>query len=93
MAFNADIEAQFEFLQEQANSRAAFDPIIGQRSRRPARRRPTSWGANSVASERTKVEVPSIRQSVVMRGGEYFFMPSLPFLRGELLPAADGSLS
>jgi Dyp-type peroxidase family len=94
MAFNANLSldddpsrSQFEFTQNlwadnpgfprtpEGSAAPQLDPIIGQGPRED----PTyinQW-AGSVDTT-----VPSIPQAVHMHGGEYFFMPSLAFLRG-----------
>jgi Dyp-type peroxidase family len=85
MAFNSDLGDQFEFTQANwANndsspdhgneSKPGLDQIIGQGERPPATW-PRVWG------EQEGQEAPAARQAVTMKGGEYFFMPSLPFLR------------
>jgi len=79
MAFNANLGEQFEYTQgrlaNDGDATAPGDPIIGQ-GRRYRLRSPTTWGG-----PKTKRTGP-IQQAVTMKGGEYFFMPSLPFLRG-----------
>jgi Dyp-type peroxidase family len=78
MAFNASLGKQFEYTQKRlanhADATSPADPLIGQGPRRRLRS-PTEWGGS-----RTKTTDP-IQQAVTMKGGEYFFMPSLPFLR------------
>jgi Dyp-type peroxidase family len=93
MAFNSKINfdvdgapgAQFDFTQAVWANNPGFpvgpppppglDPVIGQGAR-PGQSYPLTWG------ESDRSVVPAIAQAVRMRGGEYFFMPSLPFLRG-----------
>ncbi|MCQ8773128.1 Dyp-type peroxidase [Streptomyces telluris] len=85
MAFNSNLVDQFEFTQlNWANSSRfpkfgsepapGLDPVIGQGDRIPATW-PQVWG------EEAGQEVPAPAEAVTMKGGEYFFMPSLPFLR------------
>jgi Dyp-type peroxidase family len=78
MAFNANLGEQFEFTQKllanHADGTSPVDPVIGQ-GRRGRLRSPTQWGG-----PKTKTTAP-IKPAVTMKGGEYFFMPSLPFLR------------
>jgi Dyp-type peroxidase family len=82
------IDAQFDFVQNFWANNAIFpvplgpnplkpglDPIIGQ-GNRPNQSYPPSWG------QPERVEVAAVAQAVQMRGGEYFFMPSLAFLHG-----------
>jgi hypothetical protein len=93
MAFNANISidddfalSQFDFTQQVWADNPGFprvpagtpapelDPVIGQGPRHD----PTSfseWGG-LIATQ-----TPAIPQAVHMRGGDYFFMPSLAFLR------------
>lgn len=89
MAFNSDIANQFEFMQDAwANSPgfpkgkgAGVDPIIGQTendSPRPRVTCPVVWGDSG---NKSMVTIDSIPRTVTMKGGEYFFMPSLAFLR------------
>jgi hypothetical protein len=94
MAFNSKINfdmdgiprAQFDFTQAGWANNPAFpfgkpppppglDPVIGQGAR-PDQAYPPAWG------ESTQSVVAAVAQAVHMRGGEYFFVPSLPFLRG-----------
>ncbi|SFW71405.1 Dyp-type peroxidase [Amycolatopsis australiensis] len=84
MAFNAVLGNQFEFTQALWADNPGFpivdgvtpglDPVIGQGPREPSDYT-IEWGG---PSQRTADPVP---QAVTLRGGEYFFMPSLAFLR------------
>jgi Dyp-type peroxidase family len=82
IALNADVGRQFEYTQKNlanlggspAAPTGGVDPIIGQGARAKASS-PTRWGGTQV--KRTD----PIAQAVTMKGGEYFFMPSLAFLR------------
>lgn len=93
MAFNATISvddnfgaAQFDFTQSVWANNPDFpavpagtpppglDPVIGQGAR-PAQTYPTRWAGPATT------EVDAVAQAVRMKGGEYFFMPSLAFLR------------
>ena len=83
MAFNADIDVQFEFTQQAwvnnpdfpftSPTPAGLDPVIGQ-GIRPPTNFPTEWG------EDERKEVDTVAQAVTMKGGQYFFFPSLAFL-------------
>lgn len=88
MAFNADIAEQFEFAQSTWANNPGFprvppgagapglDLVIGQSSTpRPDIHCPVEWGGSTTA---TTTATP---QAVTMKGGEYFFMPSLAFCR------------
>jgi Dyp-type peroxidase family len=86
MAFNVDLGEQFEFTQATWADNAGFpqvpsghapaglDPVIGQGPRGGVVNPPV-WGEDGFAS------TDPATQAVHMKGGEYFFMPSLPFLR------------
>jgi Dyp-type peroxidase family len=85
MAFNSDLGNQFEFTQRlwvnnpgfpvtADGSRPGLDPVIGQ-GQRPGSNYAPEWGRNGA------VAVDPVAQAVTMKGGEYFFMPSLAFLR------------
>ncbi|MBW0115177.1 Dyp-type peroxidase [Pseudonocardia abyssalis] len=87
MAFNVDIADQFEFTQRSWANNPGFpkvpgdrfapglDLVIGQ-GRRPEAGWGPVWGADGQAA------ADPAAQAVTLRGGEYFFMPSLAFLRG-----------
>ena len=84
MAYMASIEAQFEFTQQSwANNpdfvvpAAGVDPVIGQTSDATQRKHTYLDGYTSGAP---KTEL-SFGNFVHMQGGEYFFAPSLSFLR------------
>jgi Dyp-type peroxidase family len=84
MAFNSVLGNQFEFTQAVWADNPGFpivdgvtpglDPVIGQ-GERGTSDYTVEWGGSA---QRTADPVP---QSVTVRGGEYFFMPSLAFLR------------
>ncbi|WP_206789132.1 Dyp-type peroxidase [Amycolatopsis sp. MtRt-6] len=84
MAFNSALGNQFEFTQAIWANNPRFpivdgvtpglDPVIGQ-GERGSSDYTVDWGG---ATQQTAGPVP---QSVTLRGGEYFFMPSLAFLR------------
>jgi len=89
MAFNANIAAQFEFTQANWANNPGFppnagtpgiDPVIGQGQRLVDQTNTPVWGEDNV---KTSAPAP---QAVTLKGGEYFFMPSLAFLRS-LAPA------
>jgi len=86
MAFNSNLANQFEFTQRLwANnagfpitpdgSRPGLDPVIGH-GERPAPSYAPEWGRNGAVEV-----VDAVPQAVTLKGGEYFFMPSLAFLR------------
>lgn len=91
MAFNANIEEQFEFVQTIWANNPGFprmtpgrtapgpDPVIGQ-AQRGQIDCPKGWGADFKKPGEHKPTAP-VPETVRMKGGEYFFMPSLAFLR------------
>ncbi|MDH2430186.1 hypothetical protein [Sphaerisporangium sp. TRM90804] len=83
MAFNSSIQSQFEFTQQSWADNSGFpregtgnDPITGQGSRDTKIRLPKAWGSDKLSAPQS--EVP---QTVTMKGGEYFFTPSLAYLK------------
>lgn len=96
MAFNVDIKEQFEFAQASWANNEAFpgvpngaaapgvDLVIGQLPASQERsdiEAPPAWSARRTSAGDGYVAAPAVPQTVTMRGGEYFFMPSLSFLR------------
>ncbi|MFD9946427.1 Dyp-type peroxidase [Nonomuraea sp. NPDC059023] len=84
MAFNSSLLEQFEFTQQSwannpdfQNPGTGHDPVIGQGGRDIKVTFPKVWG-----KPEQSLPQPQVAQTVTMRGGEYFFMPSLAFLRG-----------
>lgn len=88
LCFQRDIAAQFEYIQRKANGAfkpesletdfdtTAVDPIIGQHSNPQAQVWPAEWNVPS------KGNVPfSFSNVVSLKGGEYFFAPSISFLK------------
>jgi Dyp-type peroxidase family len=85
MAFNVDFGQQFDFVQSvwvnnpgfpdpHGGAEPGLDPVIGQGARKEGTYFPI-WDASAT---RTTAAIP---QAVTLKGGEYFFMPSLAFLR------------
>lgn len=83
MAFMNDIEDQFEFIQQNwanhpdgPSRNIGIDPVIGQTipGNNAAQQWPITWG--------NSVKVPAdFHGFVTMKGGEYFFAPSVKFLK------------
>lgn len=83
MAFNSSLQSQFEFTQQSWADNADFpaegtghDPVIGQGKRDVKVRFPATWGGTKLSTPQHQVP-----QTVTMKGGEYFFMPSLAYLK------------
>ncbi|WP_157246481.1 Dyp-type peroxidase [Nonomuraea typhae] len=83
MAFNSSLIDQFEFTQQSWANNPNFqvdgtghDPVIGQGARDVKVTWPKAWGKPAQSEPQ-----PQVAQTVTMRGGEYFFMPSLAYLR------------
>ncbi|MCY7366692.1 MAG: peroxidase [Chamaesiphon sp.] len=81
MAYQSDIANQFEFTQVSwANSPqfvkddAGIDPVIGQGQNPTSQQQPVKWG------EEAKKTI-DFQGFVSMKGGEYFFAPSISFLK------------
>ena len=91
MAFNAVIGEQFEFAQKSwannpnfpkvpaGSASPGLDLVIGQGAR-PDITCPLTWGAD-IDDPASNKKTTAPLQAVTMKGGEYFFMPSLAFLR------------
>ncbi|MEU0568660.1 hypothetical protein ABZ297_25225 [Nonomuraea sp. NPDC005983] len=83
MAFNSSLVSQFEFTQHTWANNPDFqqpgtghDPVIGQGERDVKVTFPKVWGRPEQSPPQAQVG-----QTVTMKGGEYFFMPSLAYLR------------
>jgi Dyp-type peroxidase family len=81
--YQADLGHQFEFLQrawannaDLAQPGTGIDPLIGQSGDGgfPSLKFPTQWGKPGVTSF-------AFHSVVTLKGGEYFFAPSIPFLK------------
>jgi len=87
MAYNSNLKTQFEFMQSswanntgfpgQAGGPHGIDPIIGQGEDAGGQHHYEKWG-DDTSKKRIK---PSLGNFVTMRGGEYFFTPSISFLK------------
>ncbi|MFB4265590.1 Dyp-type peroxidase [Nonomuraea sp. GTA35] len=83
MAFNSSLLDQFEFTQQSWANNPNFeveatghDPVIGQGERDIKVTFPKAWGKPEMS-----VPQAQVAQTVTMKGGEYFFAPSLAYLR------------
>jgi Dyp-type peroxidase family len=79
----SDLGHQFEFLQRSwannknmAHAGVGVDPVIGQSDIFPRLKFPTKWGKPDAGS--TPFQFHSL---VALKGGEYFFVPSVTFLK------------
>lgn len=84
MCYQANIENQFEAIQKKANE--GFDAVIGQKPV-TAITLPLQWG---LAGQHT-VQINNIKKGltfnfVTNKGGEYFFTPSISFLKNIAAP-------
>jgi Dyp-type peroxidase family len=84
MCFQASIRKQFAFMQrswlsspEFILSETGLDPVAGRSSSRPAVKQ--TWSKEYGGLRDTQFSFESV---VRMKGGEFFFAPSIPFLRG-----------
>ena len=96
MCFQASIAKQFAIIQRDWVNNSAFvqanvgiDPVIGQRSQDgvPDQSWPKQWGpqpdpANPGGTKPPEMSQFSFEGFVRMKGGEFFFAPSIPFLTG-----------
>ncbi|MDX6682138.1 MAG: hypothetical protein QOG94_2177 [Solirubrobacteraceae bacterium] len=85
MAFNSQVSEQFEFTQQtwadntgfpfnSSHGNPGLDQVIGQGTR-PKTKCPVAWNGATFKT------VDAAPQAVTMKGGEYFFMPSIAFLK------------
>ncbi len=81
MAYQSNIVNQFEFTQiswandpKFVKGDAGIDPVIGQGENPTSQQQPVKWG------EDPKTEI-DFQGFVSMKGGEYFFAPSISFLK------------
>ncbi len=82
MSYQASISNQFEFIQNQwvnepsfPHSEDGIDPIIGQAARKDKGIFASKWGDSSTLKR------AGFEQFVHMKGGDYFFAPSMSFLK------------
>ena len=82
MAYQSDLDAQFEFTQKSwannpdfLNDNTRIDPVIGQTPGPNSQQWPDVWGAS------LKADRYDFSDWVTMQGGEYFFAPSISALK------------
>jgi len=92
MAFNSNVGYQFEHTQQRmanavgGGATRGMDQVIGQAARVPITS-PTRWGTNPAEDRDDPCKpaplalVDPVAAAVTMKGGEYFFAPSLTFLK------------
>lgn len=96
LCYQADIAAQFAFLQERWANNPHFprtsigpDPLIGQPADKSfVHRWPRQWGNSSKNAVEDKFNLSGM---VILKGGDFFFVPSLRFLRRVMPPPAAGA--
>lgn len=88
MCYQADIENQFECIQshwandpDHCRPGSGLDPLIGQSSSHEQSRGEQLWPMARGNPEKTRAR---LERAVRLRGGEYFFAPSLSFLRSRM---------
>ena len=87
LCFQANIKEQFEFIQRTwvdnpnfphgtlpGSKNTGYDPLIGQAADE-GQRWPNDWGKEAAGRDRISFE-----SAVTLKGGEYFFAPSIAFL-------------
>ena len=86
ICFNASIVRQFEFVQSAWCNNAFFqglqkevDPIIG--THRPAHERTPEIDRFTIPRDPYRRVMEKVPQFVTVKGGAYFFMPSMPALK------------
>ncbi|GAA4552933.1 Dyp-type peroxidase [Pseudonocardia xishanensis] len=86
MVYMSSVTDQFEFTQRlwannpdfpQAPASPGLDPVIGQGTRTPLPRCPVVWDEST-----NLVDGDPFPQAVTLKGGEYFFAPSITYLAG-----------
>jgi Dyp-type peroxidase family len=88
LCFQANIKKQFEFIQRTwvdnpgfpngtlpGSKNTGYDPLIGQKTDE-GQRWPKKWGDKNAGRDRI-----SFKSAVTLKGGEYFFAPSIAFLQ------------
>ncbi|TIL81513.1 MAG: hypothetical protein E5Y89_08080, partial [Mesorhizobium sp.] len=79
MCLNADIERQYEFMQQTWVSSTSFQGLVGEKD--PTIGSRTCDGRFTIPSWEGVTVLKGIPQFVTTRGGGYFFMPSKSALR------------
>lgn len=86
LCFQSNIKAQFEFIQRTwvdnpkfpdgiLGKDTGYDPLIGQETNK-GQHWPKKWGDKAAGREQI-----SFKSAVTLKGGEYFFAPSIAFLK------------
>jgi hypothetical protein len=99
MAYQASIENQFEFIQKNWLNDPSFpvqttgnDPLLGQ-SNDPVElwgNQNHNWRTTQAAGTALSVDCPiHFKDTITLKGGEYFFAPSIPTIKGWEIGYAD----
>lgn len=82
ICINADIERQFEFVQQTWINNTVFDGLKGETDPIVGNQDPGTCDAMmTVPSDPVRTRISNLRSFVTVKGGAYFFLPSINGLR------------